>query len=549
MKQSALLPDPVELGFPSKFLTWYPDQLTAIDKCILAKDRFVALAMPTGSGKSVTGVASALLHPKVKRAVYLTSTKGLQDQLAADFRELGLCDVRGARNYPCIAVEHGANLAQYRRGRYHGCDEGPCHAGVWCPYAPDPKQSQIRPACLSYGALWDARRAEIVSTNYAMWFAQNHYGQGFGQVDLLILDEAHDADKELESFLTLEITSDDARHIGTKILKSQELSDWRDWAEHHRGNLASTVEQRELHPPKDAEGARDLRHLKTILGKLERLAKIEPLDWCIDRSDMVVRFAPIRVSQYAEEHLFQKIPHVLLMSATMTRKTTQLLGIDPNQLTFWECPSRFPVERRPIICINTQPTVQVRGRMSDDDKYMWMRRIDRFCEPRIELNRKGIIHTVSYQRAKELMARSEHRDWMILHDSGNLKETIQQFKQSSGPWILVSPSIVTGYDFPNDECRYQIIGKVPIPDMRSAIMSVRKDLDPDYSGYLAMVKLIQACGRINRNPLDWGETAIVDDTFVDWFLNKYRKFAARWFLEALLVVESMPEPIDPSTFV
>jgi ATP-dependent DNA helicase DinG len=531
----APLPSPVELGFPAKFTSFYPEQVEAIDRCVFNDKRFTALAMPTGAGKSPVGVATALLHPDVRRAIYLTSTKGLQDQLAQDFETVGLYDLRGARNYPCDALD-------VRNGRQPGCDEGPCHSGVQCDMAPDRKNPGIRPDCQYYGRVFDARRRSLISTNFAMYFAGEEYAEGLGKFDLLIIDEAHEADKELEAFLTLEITGDDTHAIGSKFLSSARLEDWRDWATYHKLNLAMKVESFAAFPPSTPEGQREARKLKTVLGKLTRLSTILPIDWIADIDGKVAKFAPMKVAAYAEKHLFRGIPHVVLMSATLTRKTTQLLGIAPEALSFWECPSRFPLSHRPVISINTTPTVRVDARMSDDTKYMWMRRIDRLIQPRRDIGWKGIIHTVSYQRMKELLASSDHRDIMITHDTAGTREAIRIFKASTGPAILVSPSIVTGYDFPDDECRYQIIGKVPLPDMRGAIMQARNEFDKEYSGYLAMQKLVQACGRPVRNPWDWAETFIVDDHFL-WFLKKYRKHAPRWFLDAIEYVESFPEPL------
>lgn len=544
MAKPAPLPPPTDLGFPPKFVRWYDDQITAIDKVVFNPKRFTALAMPTGSGKSVTGVAAALLHPGVTRALYLTSTKGLQDQLAADFHACGLVDVRGARNYRCDAVQPGGVLDRYQRGRWTvRCDEGPCRAGIRCTMAPNRAEPNRRPDCAYYGGLFDARRGSLVATNYAMYLAGEEYAEGLGAFDLLILDEAHDAEKELESFLTIEVTTDDCKKIGTTLIKSDDLDDWRNWAEHHRGPLASKIEGRELMPPQDPDGVRDLQMLKRILGVLQRIADVDPVDWVLDCDGLRAKIAPLRVSKYAEAALFRKTPHVLLMSATMTRKTTQLLGIAADDLHFWECPSRFPVERRPIRSINTTPPVRVDFRMHDTTKHMWMRRIDRLIEPRRALGWKGVIHTVSYQRMKELFAWSEHKDIMLAHDTGNTREMVEQFKRSTGPRILVSPSIVTGYDFPGDECRFQILGKVPQMHMEDPIMKARKVIDPEYAGYMAMLKIVQACGRGMRGPTDWCETFVVDDHFADWFLKRYRKHCPRWFLDAIEYYETFPEPL------
>lgn len=376
-----------------------------------------------------------------------------------------------------------------------------------------------------------------------MYFASETFAEGLGPFDLLILDEAHDADKELESFLTVELTAEDCKYIGSKFPKGLALQNWRDWANHFRGPLAAKLESLSQVPPNDAEGVRDRRRLQNILTKLKRLSEIEPMKWVVDDDGLTAKFCPIRVAGYAETHLFRGVKHVVLMSATLTQKTLADLGIQREQYSFWEAPSRFPVERRPIISVETTPAVRVDSRMNEDDKIFWMRRIDRIIEPRRSLGWKGIIHTVSYQRMKELMARSDHRDIMIVHDVAGTREAIRLFKESNGPRILVSPSIVTGYDFPDDECRFQIIGKVPMPDMRGTIQKARGEIDKEYAGYLAMQKLVQACGRGMRGPQDWCETFIVDSHFADWFMRRYRKHAPRWFIDAIDRVDYLPEPL------
>jgi Rad3-related DNA helicase len=548
------LPTPVELGFPSKFAQWYDDQIVAIDRTVFNSRRFTALNNPTGGGKSAIGMAIALLHPKVTRALYLTSTKGLQDQLITDFHGLGLIDVRGARNYPCEAVLPGAILDRYRGGRFtSNCDEGPCHSGVRCRYAPQRDLPGIRPDCTYYGAVYDARNANLVSSNYAMYFAQSEFAEGLGKFDLLILDEAHNAVNELETFLTLDITKDDvkARWIG-----GDSLSVWKEWATWYCQQLGSRIEELDHCPPANADEAQERRRMKISHRKIQRLSEIVPLDWVMETvSEYHVRFAPLRIGRYAEDVLFRGIPHVLLMSATLTRKTTQLLGIPAKDLELWESPNRFPVKQRPIICINTSPGVKVDARMSDNTKYMWMRRIDRLVDPRRALSWKGIAHTVSYVRMRELYLASDHRDIMIVHDPQHLlpsgpyvftalADAVQCYKSLPGPLVLVSPSLIAGYNFPYDECRYQIIGKVPIPDTRGAIMQARVGVDEELSGYIAMEKLVQTSGRgVRILPDDWCETFIVDDHFATWFLKKYCKHAPKWFLDAIEHVDHFPPPL------
>jgi Rad3-related DNA helicase len=537
-------PSPVELGFPEKFADWRDDQLRAIEKVVSSSKRFIALTMPTGSGKSLTYTAAARLLPGDERAVILTSTKGLQDQLNADFRSVGLRDVRGQRNYPCSALVRGGPLDRYRRGRLDpGCDEGPCHVGVRCPYAPE-RGAAVRPDCSYYGAVHDAARSDLVVTNYAYWLAAQKYAQGIGKFGTLILDEAHHAADELENFLAFEITQDDCTRAATKMMDSPDVTHWRAWARQHLGPLKVAVEIREANPPMDALGVAELKLFKSTLAKLDRLATVKPDDWVLDLTDpRHAAFTPLRAADYAEEMLFKGIPKVILTSATLTAKTLHLLGIPREDATVWECPSRFPVARRPIVHVGPQPEVRVTHRMSDAHKLLWRRRIDRLIAPR--LDRKGIIHTVSYQRMKDLLEHSEHREHFITHDSGNTLQAVAEFKRRKEPAILLSPSLMTGYDFPYDECRWQIIGKVPLLDTRTPLLQVRKDTDPDYAFYVTMQKLVQAVGRGMRAPDDWCETFIVDDSF-EWFVRRARKFAPKWFLEAVEWTSSLPSPLDPS---
>lgn len=541
------LPAPIDLGFPDKFATWRDDQLRAIDKVLGSTNRFVSLTMPTGAGKSLTYFAAAMLQKDVKRAIFLTATKGLQDQNTRDFSDLGLRDIRGQGNYPCVQLDRGAALERFRRGNYqHQCDEGPCHAGVRCVYAPKRESEGRLPGCVYYDAVAAATGAGLVGTNYSYWLHAGQFSQGLGDFDCLVLDEAHEADKEVESFLTFEITAKDIAVIGSKMLESPEVYDWKAWAKGHVGTLERMLETAKNHPPQTAGGVREIRELKRVIGRVTRLAELDPDAWTVDLEAGHPTFTPVRVAEFCERVLFRGIKKVILTSATLTLKTLALLGIKREDATIWECPSSFPVERRPVIHVNPQPEIRVNHRMSDAHKLFWRRRIDNLILPR--LARKGIIHTVSYLRMKDLLAHSDHREHFLWHDSGNTLSAVAEFKRRKSPCILLSPSIMTGFDFPYDECRWQIIAKIPLLDTRGIALQTRISHDVDYAFYVAMQKLVQAVGRGMRAPDDWCETLIVDDQF-SWFIRRARKFAPKWFLEAVEWSSSLPKPLQIPGYV
>jgi ATP-dependent DNA helicase DinG len=169
---------------------------------------------------------------------------------------------------------------------------------------------------------------------------------------------------------------------------------------------------------------------------------------------------------------------------------------------------------------------------------VWLNRVDNIIKPR--LDRKGIIHTVSYAR-RDMVMRSKYSGVMMTHGRADTEIAVEEFKGASSPAILVSPTMATGWDFPDDECRWQIIVKLPYPDTRGAIMKAMIEGDPSYVSYLVMQQLIQAAGRGVRSETDWCETFIIDNN-ITWFLRRNRKMALGWFLEAYSVERMLPRP-------
>jgi Rad3-related DNA helicase len=104
--------------------------------------------------------------------------------------------------------------------------------------------------------------------------------------------------------------------------------------------------------------------------------------------------------------------------------------------------------------------------------------------------------------------------------------------------------MATGWDFPDDECRWQIIIKLPYPDTRGKIMSARSRSDSDFTSYITMQQLIQATGRGVRNKRDWCETFILDNN-ITWFLKSYKHLSVEWFKGAFMVKVTIPQPLSP----
>jgi Rad3-related DNA helicase len=207
-----------------------------------------------------------------------------------------------------------------------------------------------------------------------------------------------------------------------------------------------------------------------------------------------------------------------------------------NQYQFHETDSPFPLANRPIYWVKT---VRLNDKTTQVNRAFWANRIDQIITKR--LDRKGIIHTVSYARARELQAMSRYADFMLLHDARSTRDVIAQFRQAKPPCILVSPSVTTGVDFPYQDAEYQIIAKIPFPNTSTGLSRLRAEADKLWLMRTTCATLVQMSGRIVRGPGDVGETLIVDDT-VNWLVSRYKPFLPMWWRQAYRPVAAPPMP-------
>jgi len=509
------LPPPAAFGLPPKFSEWREHQAEACESIAGADARFLLLVCPTGFGKSVVYMSAARLL--MGRTVVLTSTKGLQSQLMADFGGEDVVDIRGRGNYPC------------RLNTKVSCDSGMCSFGVKCSL-------KSEGGCFYYDQLRRAMRAKVVVTNYAYWMAQNEYSSGLGEFQLLVLDEAHSAPDHLIDHISVRFSK--KNKLESRLLRlngslPNDARTWSDWA------LERLVEvEEEMGDAKALRKEKKFVALKRLSKKLERIQEIDGR-WVWEDNPDAVTLSPLWPAPFAESHLFLGVPQVVLTSATVVPKTASLLGVNGG-LKVREYPHSFPVEHRPLIHV---PTVRMNYRIGEAENRQWVTRVDQVIRDR--LDRKGIIHTVSYARRDLILQRSKYREYMVSHGRRDTESVVRSFKRMEAPAILVSPSMATGWDFPEGECRWQIIVKLPYPDTRGVIIKARSKADRDFTAYLVMQQLIQATGRGVRSKEDWCETFVTDNN-ITWFLVRNEHLTVEWFKGAYRLNKTIPKPIGGS---
>ncbi|PWT88243.1 MAG: hypothetical protein C5B54_10925 [Acidobacteria bacterium] len=522
-------------------------QLDAIEFAAYCDKRFAGACLPTGTGKELIGVSVAKLTGL--RTVFLTATKGLQEQYGRNHARNGLVDIRGRSNYTCD--DH--LTLDCRSGATVGCRL--CHGGG-CTY----EQARNR-----------ARDSHLVVTNYAYWFTANDRASGIERmrddreikganpVELLVLDEAHEAPGLLSDYLGVRVYEKEIkRWKGVKELGEE----WKEWQEFIKDNdlllkLGGEIEEIKKVFGKVGRGlqkeqADKLHQAEALREKLARIASMDETDTVIEKKEGTRwgrqwSFDVVWPGKYAEQYLFCGVEKVLLMSATLNKKTMGLLGVKKEDYEFKEWNRIFPAKRCPIYSIPAQNNegkeVRIQYGTNGEDLTCWIEHIDTIIDTRTDRN--GIIQTVSYERQRYLFDHSRHRDLFIGNTADANSQTAQdvadEFKRSPKPAILCSPSFATGWDFPKKECEYIIVCKVPFPPNQGKVQKARKERDPAYPAYQAMMQLVQSAGRGMRSADDQCEVFIVDG-HVNWFVWQNKHLAPIWFSKAMRKVFEIPRP-------
>lgn len=493
---------PPSLHLPRKFKMWRPGQVQAIESILSMPGPCLIQSVPTGGGKTLIYLTSAWVGDG--RTVILTWTKKLQDQIIKDFGGIGVVEMKGKKAYPC------------RRGDGPTCEQGLCNVGVSCNLKED--------GCTYYDQVKKAMRARIVVTNYAYWIVA---GDRLGQFDRVIMDEAHDAPFHLAGSLTIELDLGHASKVFGYEIQGPKVG-WAEWVRTWRPLIASLFDDLVGYALQNPQGSimRKLWEAQRIKDSVDKVAEMLRFDM-VDESfgKEVWRFDPIDVRRFVKPLMVRGADRTILTSATITKKVGDMMGLDYQFQSF---PSYFPVENRPVYYV---PTIGVSHRSSEGELKRWMVNIDNIIRAR--LDRKGIIHSVSYKRAEYIIAKSRMKQDMV--------EQVETYLRMTPPAVLVSPTVSTGYDFPGTDCEYQIICKIPFPDSRSKINKVRSDRDPELPMYQALQTVVQACGRGVRSATDRCETIIIDNNW-EWVVKKFKHLVPKWFLEAVKNQRVLPPP-------
>jgi len=260
-------------------------------------------------------------------------------------------------------------------------------------------------------------------------------------------------------------------------------------------------------------------------------------DWVVDvdtdhQNNLTVKIMPVDVSDFLQHRVWDRAEKRVLSTATLPHqsypsKWLKKVGIDPQNTKVIQKPMPFPAENRQI------DTRHVVGSMSSggmeehwDDVVNALKRISARHE-----GEKGLVHTVSYDRAEEL--KKEFPSNATLHDWSRDEEVVMKSWQSSDRDILFTPAMMDGVDLPDDKCRWQALVKVPYPSIGSSRINFKLNERNQWGDYYdsAATSIIQSVGRGVRHKEDECTYYVLDEAFFD--VNARASFPD-WFREAIV---------------
>ena len=519
------------LGLRS-FTRWRQGQREVLSDVLAARERFVFLEAPTGSGKSLLGVAAARLLGA--RLLYVVHTRQLQEQLAADFPA---AVIMGRANYP--TANHpslNCEVCELRPGKRHcphccspqlGCrDETPrCDATLRCAYLEARRQ---------------AEKAEMVVTNAAYLLHDlDAAGTLAEERQLVVIDEADELPGAIVQHLAVQLTADDLQMLVLLPPEKEDDADaWRCWAKDamRKAQEAMAREEEALgssdDPLERAEVRRRMRRLETLLPRLERLAQDDDVPWVaarVEEGSWLLR--PLYPSAYAGYLLWSRLEgRVLLMSATIAdaRLLARELGIPQGSWRFLSAPSPIPPERRPVRYI---PVAPLSHSNADRTWPLIVEAMDSILDA--HPHERGVVHTHSYRLAAYVLAHSRHRQRLVTHEgAGDRSHALRRHRQARNS-VLVSPSMERGVDFAGDHARFAILLKTPYPNLGDPWVAARLQEPGGQEWYAreTVRTVVQACGRVCRGPTDYGVTYILDAS-AGRLLRSHARLFPRWFLDA-----------------
>lgn len=549
--------------------------LAEIETAVKSGYKQIFLEAPTGFGKTPVAIALARY---LGSSHICTATKDLQTQYRRDFPFV--VEVKGRGNFPCIVKED--------MGLDESCDYGPCVKDDTydCIYKSrlmdyrvegegtmqelvkldsfaerkyvDKMRSKSKivelqwKPCHYFHQKWIGARSSHTVYNYRYFLSDVFYAGTAQKRNLLVLDEAHQLESEVGDFRSFTIRKNMLPFLKMKMPGGNvdDIETWLDFCIELKERLIEFAQKAEgiiersnqkvMTEPFTEKNLIDALERESVLTAVIDDMKVNKNNWIVSNAQydsanqlQKVVLIPLDISGYFDS-ILDKGSVSLFMSATILSKDylCKTTGLDSNKVKFIRIEdSDFPLKNRPIYLKNTawlnaKTMAESMPDIAKEVSLIMSRHRDH----------KGIIHTTSYSQLlfiKDNVSK-ENADRLIETGAGlDRSEVLEKHYSSKKPTVLISPSLHLGVDLKDDFSRFQIIVKVPYPDLTDKRIGKMKERDPKWYTWNTVLRLVQAYGRSVRSREDYATTYILDSS-ISYLLKNAQDLVPKWFTEAIV---------------
>jgi Rad3-related DNA helicase len=545
--------------------------LLEIESAIKSGYKNIFLEAPTGFGKTPVAITLARY---LGSSHICTATKDLQAQYRRDFPFV--FEVKGRGNFPCVVKED--------MGLDESCDYGLCvqDEDYDCTFKTrlldydvvgqgtaqelvriNPlaekeyvdnlkKQSRLvelswRP-CHYFHQKWVGAKASHTVYNYRYFLSNIFYAGTTQKRKLLVLDEAHQLESEVGDFRSFTVSKNSLRLLPRLQMPERSVEDvdtWLDFLSRLQEKLLKFIEQATdaIDRGRIAEPYTE-RNLIDAISREKNLSAVlydmrgSKKNWIVSSiqrdGDAISRatLTPLETASYFGE-ILDKSAIAFFMSATILSKDylCKVAGIKPDAAKFIQVgESDFPVKNRPIRLMNV---AWLSAKTMQESLPKVTKAVDNIMST--HKNEKGIIHTTSYAQLQFIRDNLSKENTARLIETGSSlerEEVIAKHAASKKPTVLISPSLHLGVDLKDDLSRFQVIVKVPYPDLTDRKVAEMKKRDPRWYTWYTVLRLAQSYGRSVRNKDDFATTYILDSN-IDYLMKSAQDMVPKWFSEAI----------------
>lgn len=266
--------------------------------------------------------------------------------------------------------------------------------------------------------------------------------------------------------------------------------------------------------------------LKNRLEPVLRALLLEPekYHFDFDKKNKVLKVMPL----FVPEELLKPYKHadkIFLLSGTVTEESVRALG--RGRVGYFNPKSPIEATKRQVLYrpfdfdVNerTKPETLAKGIAELVSKYRTG-------------DENTLIH-IPYKWQDKLKPYLPS-DW-IFHDKKGKDKAIQQFKKSGG--IFVASGCSEGVDFPNEQCRLNIIPIVNKPNIGDSYVKKRMTLADGREWYLeqVLVNTAQRIGRSTRGADDWSTTIVADPYYAKALVEHRYKLNSDLYIDNVVL--------------